>query len=521
MTSNHQETAGEAKPTFAGLGIAPKLMDILDKHGFVHPTPIQRQAIPVAMQGEDVIGIAQTGTGKTLAFGIPMLQRLAQFKGKALVMLPTRELALQVDEEMHKLGGSLGLKTAVLIGGASIRPQHDALKKSPHVIVGTPGRIIDHLDQRTLDLRDVKILVLDEADRMLDMGFLPQIRKILRHVPGPEQRQTMLFSATMPADIVRIAADHMRQPTRVEVAPPGSVASRVEHELFVVKKDQKMRLLESLLGSHPGSVLVFTRTKHGARRVARILVRIGEKAADIHSDRSLSQRRDALDGFKSGRYRVLVATDIASRGIDVTGLELVINYDIPANPEDYVHRIGRTGRAGRQGKAITFAMADEGEYIEQIEKLARVRLPIGRLPELPPERSMPERSDREEREPRDARGDGRGRHRSRRDGRPRSRDERGDARPQAGRPASAAPQQRPAGEGPKAHHPKPEAKPSAVGQQGDRKRSRRRGGRGGSSKEGGRPAGPRSVGGGGAPDLGIDLWPDTPNLHGGLNRKKI
>jgi len=372
---------------FYGLGIAPKLLDALDKLGFAEPTPIQHKAIPIAIEGKDMIGIAQTGTGKTMAFGVPMIQRLARVKGKGLITLPTRELALQVDEALLSVGRGLGLRTAVLIGGASMDRQIKQIRNNPHIVVGTPGRIIDHLDQRTLNLSDVNVLVLDEADRMLDMGFMPQIKRILQSVP--RERQTMLFSATMPDDIVRIASQYMKMPVRVEVARAGTLTELVDHELFVVRKDQKNRLLEKLLGDYHGTVLVFSRTKFGARRISRAVRGMGHNAAEIHSDRSLAQRREALDGFKSGKYRVLVATDIAARGIDVTGIELVINYDIPENPEDYIHRIGRTGRAGQSGRAISFATPEQGAEVRDIERLAQVMLPISPLPELPPDRPRP------------------------------------------------------------------------------------------------------------------------------------
>ncbi len=382
----HDISRGESS-SFYGLGIAPRILEILDRLKFTIPTPIQQKSIPIAIEGKDIIGIAQTGTGKTLAFGLPMLQRLAHVKGLGLIILPTRELALQVDETLQQIGRSFGLRTAVLIGGASMGRQMEMLRKNAHVIVGTPGRIIDHLNQRTLNLNAVSILVLDEADRMLDMGFAPQIKRILEKVP--RERQTMLFSATMPDDIVRIATTYMKLPVRVEIARAGTIADHIDHELFVVKKDQKNRLLDKVLAEFHGTILVFSRTKHGARKICRAVRAMGHAAAEIHSDRSLAQRREALDGFKSGKYRVLIATDIAARGIDVIGIELVLNYDIPDNPNDYVHRIGRTGRAGHAGHAISFATPDQGAEVREIEKLARVRLPVTKMPELPPERPMP------------------------------------------------------------------------------------------------------------------------------------
>ena len=388
LPHNAPATAG-----FDGLGIAPKLLEILDYHKFTEPTPIQRKAIPEAIQGKDLIGIAQTGTGKTLAFGIPMLQRLAQIKGRGLVILPTRELALQVDEHLSKIGKAINLRTAVLIGGASMHRQMDMLRNNPHVIIATPGRLIDHLNQKTVSLDAVKVLVLDEADRMLDMGFEPQIRRILNNVP--KDRQTLLFSATMPDEIVKIAANYMKLPTRIEIARAGTSADLVTQELFVVKKEDKNRLLEKMLGEHPGSILVFSRTKFGAKKILRSVKAMGHSGAEIHSNRSLAQRREALDGFKAGRYRVLVATDIAARGIDVTGIAAVINYDLPENAEDYVHRIGRTGRAGHSGHAISFATPDQGSEVRDIERLTRINLPITKLPELPPHRALPPGGDRE------------------------------------------------------------------------------------------------------------------------------
>jgi ATP-dependent RNA helicase RhlE len=381
MPTHHKtETAPSG---FYGLGLAPSLLGALDRLGFTVPTPIQQQAIPIAIEGKDVIGIAQTGTGKTIAFGLPMLQRLAQVKGRGLILLPTRELALQVDEALQDVGRAVGLRTAVLIGGEDIMRQIRDLRKNPHVIITTPGRLIDHLERGTVKLNDVKILVLDEADRMLDMGFAPQLKQILRTVPPPRERQTMLFSATMPDAIMHIASTHMKLPIRIEVARAGTPAELVSHEIFVVKKDYKERLLDKLLAQYRGSVLIFSRTKFGAKRLTHAIRDMGISTTEIHSNRSQAQRRDALEGFKAGKYRVLVATDIAARGIDVSNIELVINFDLPANPEDYVHRIGRTGRAGQTGRAISFAMPSEGHEVRSIEKLINLPLPVSRLPDLP------------------------------------------------------------------------------------------------------------------------------------------
>ena len=367
--------------TFDGLGIAPKILEILDRLQFKVPTPIQAQSIAPALSGKDIMGIAQTGTGKTLAFGIPLIQRLESVRGKGLILLPTRELAMQVNDALNQLCQPLKIRTAVLIGGESMGKQINQLRNNPQIIICTPGRLIDHLEHRTADLRQTSILILDEADRMLDMGFAPQIKQILKTVPA--NRQTMLFSATMPPEITSIAQNYMRLPVRVEVAPAGSATANVTQELFFVHREQKMALLEKVLKEYQGSVLIFCRTKFGAKKLAATLRQIGHTAAEIHSNRSLSQRIEALSGFKLGRYRVLAATDIAARGIDVTGIELVINYDLPEQASDYVHRIGRTGRASHTGHAISFATPEQKFDVRAIEQLIKKQLIISRTPELP------------------------------------------------------------------------------------------------------------------------------------------
>lgn len=367
------------------MGIAPILLAALAKLNYKNPTPIQRQAMPVAMEGKDLVGIAQTGTGKTLAFGIPMIQRLNQIKGRGLVVLPTRELAIQVDEFLRRVGASLGLRTAVLIGGMAMRPQMQAIARDPQIIVATPGRLNDHLNQKTVRLDNVHIVVLDEADRMLDMGFAPQIQKIFQAIP--RDRQTMLFSATMPPEIMKMATAYMKLPIRIEVAPSGTTVEQVTQEIFIIQKDAKVRLVEKLLQQYSGTTLIFTRTKYGAKKLTRDIRDMGHTAAELHSNRSPSQRLDAFEGFKSGKYRVLIATDIASRGIDVTGIELIINYDLPTNTEDYVHRIGRTARAGAGGHAISLVTPDQRRELRDIERLVRKNLPILQLPELPPARA--------------------------------------------------------------------------------------------------------------------------------------
>lgn len=367
--------------TFSNLNLSSRLLSILSGLGFVTPTPIQQKAIPLAAAGKDVIGIAQTGTGKTLAFALPLLQQIARSKKQGLIILPTRELAMQVEETLQKVGRSLGLKTVLLIGGAPMGWQLKGLREQPHVIIGTPGRMIDHLNQGTLKLDRVGVLVLDEADRMLDMGFAPQIKRLVEKVP--RDRQTLLFSATMPPAIATLARVYMRDAVRVEMAPAGTVAERVEHELFVVAREQKSGLLNKLLEGYAGTVLVFARTKYGAKKICRSVRGMGHSAAEIHSNLSLSQRRRSLEGFRSGTFRILVATDIASRGIDVTNIEAVINYDLPDDLDDYVHRVGRTGRAGREGRAISFVTPDQRHKIRNLENLVKKTLRVSPLPPLP------------------------------------------------------------------------------------------------------------------------------------------
>jgi ATP-dependent RNA helicase RhlE len=389
MTRKESDKPAQADFSFSTLGIKPTILEILNRFRYITPTPIQQQAIPIAIEGKDVVGIAQTGTGKTLAFGIPVIQQIINTNKRGLIILPTRELAVQVDETMQKIGRDLGIKTAVLIGGASMRMQTQALWRKPNIIIATPGRLIDHVRQRNLELNTISIVVLDEADRMFDMGFAPQIQKILYAVP--KEKQMMLFSATMPPEIMRMATGHMRLPIRIEVAASGTTAANVTQEIFIIPRDDKNRLLENLLVQHAGTTLIFTKMKHTAARLTDAIRDMGHTAAEIHSNRSLGQRRDALEGFKTGRYRVLIATDIASRGIDVAGINLVINYDLPTNSEDYVHRIGRTARAGAGGHAISFVMPTERRALRDIEQLIKKYIPISKVPELPPRRAPSKR----------------------------------------------------------------------------------------------------------------------------------
>lgn len=385
MSISKSTNKAASEGSFFGLGIAPNLLDSLSRLKFTNPTPIQHKTIPLGIEGKDVMGIAQTGTGKTLAFGIPMLQRLAQKEeGRGLVLVPTRELAFQVQQSLEKVDRKT--KQALIIGGAPMHKQIQQLRRKPQVIIATPGRLIDHMKQKNISLKEVSILVLDEADRMLDMGFMPQIQEILRKVP--KNRQTLLFSATMPTAIVRIASDFMKLPVQVEVAKSGTVAEKVTQELFIIRNDAKKNLLNKLLSQYQGTILIFSRTKIGAVKIVRMVSKAGHSAADIHSDKTLAQRRQALEGFRSGRYRILIATDIAARGIDVSGIELVINYDLPDEAENYIHRIGRTGRAGDKGHAISFATPDQRNEVKRIEKLMEAVIPISEHPEMPMEKFM-------------------------------------------------------------------------------------------------------------------------------------
>jgi len=375
-THKTPETAPVDAVTFKSLGISEKILAVLEKNAFVTPTPIQAKVIPFGIQGKDIIGIAQTGTGKTLGFGIPMIERLlANPDGRGLVILPTRELALQVDETIRKIGYALGIRSTVLIGGDSMSRQVRELRAGPNIVIATPGRLIDHLKQGNIKLDRVSVIVLDEADHMFDIGFAPQIKEIMKKVPAV--RQTLLFSATMPNEIAKLAVEHMQLPLRIEMAPAGTSSANVEQEIIVVNRGAKFNLLVKILGETPAGtpVLVFTRTKHGAKDIAHDLRNIGITASEIHSNRTLAQRREALDGFKKHKYQVLAATDIAARGIDVKDIGLVVNYDLPEQSEDYVHRIGRTGRAGKTGKAVSFATPDQKYDITTIERLIKKPIP--------------------------------------------------------------------------------------------------------------------------------------------------
>ena len=336
--------------------------------GFKNPTPIQARSIPVAMEGRDIMGLAQTGTGKTAAFALPLLERLLKSKRggvRALILAPTRELAEQIHQAIQDLGRKTRIKSAAIYGGVKIGPQIGALKQAD-IVVACPGRLLDHIGRKSIDLSRLEALVVDEADRMFDMGFLPDIRRIMKHLP--ENRQTMLFSATMPKEIRRFANDILRDPKVVEVGLVAP-AETVSHALYPVAAHLKTALLLKLLESaHAESVLVFTRTKHRARTLDKKLAAAGYRSASLQGNLSQPRRRQAMDGFRDGKFQILVATDIASRGIDVTRISHVINYDIPSTPEDYIHRIGRTGRACRDGEALTLITAEDSKQVRAINR---------------------------------------------------------------------------------------------------------------------------------------------------------
>ena len=373
---------------FSELGLPESLLENLAAIGYETPTPIQGQAIPPLMTGKDLLGIAQTGTGKTAAFSLPILNFLVKdYKEtvpkfpRVLILAPTRELASQINENIQSYSKGLKIGSAVIFGGVGQAAQVARIRQGLHILVATPGRLLDLMNQGLLSLEKIEVFVLDEADRMLDMGFLPQINEILRSVP--KERQTMLFSATISSEIMRIASANMKFPIRVEIAPTGTTVDSVSQDIFIVAREAKVRLLEKVLAQYSGPTLIFTRTKYGAHRIARAIRQMGFSAAEIHSNLTFPQRKKALDGFKTGEYRVLVATDIMARGIDVIGIELVINYDLPSQAEDYVHRIGRTARAGMKGHAISFVTPSQRGEIRAIEWLIRKKLNVSTIPEFP------------------------------------------------------------------------------------------------------------------------------------------
>ena len=370
--------------TFAQLGLAPELLRAITAKGYDVPTPIQAQAIPAAMEGRDILGAAQTGTGKTAGFALPMLHRLAQTKPqqlrnrppRALILTPTRELAAQVEDSVRTYGLHTGMTSTVIFGGVGMGNQISALRTGVDIVIATPGRLLDHLSQRTIDLGKIEILVLDEADRMLDMGFLPSIKRVLAALPK-QRRQTMLFSATFAPEIRELAKQFLRDPVEVQVAPQINTTALVEHRLHPVDTEHKKDLLIELLRKDSRmQSLIFTRTKHGADKLVKSLEVIGFKAAAIHGNKSQGARTRALADFKSGATTLLVATDIAARGLDIKELPTVYNYDLPMVAEDYVHRIGRTGRAGSNGVAISLVAPEDHGLLRDIRNFTKRDLPL-------------------------------------------------------------------------------------------------------------------------------------------------
>jgi ATP-dependent RNA helicase RhlE len=367
--------------SFSSLGLSAELLRAVSELGYSEPTPIQSQAIPVLLEGRDMLACAQTGTGKTAGFTLPLLHRLAATRPagrhrpvRGLVLTPTRELAAQVHDNVMAYGKHLPLRSAAIFGGVGFGPQVNALRRGVDILVATPGRLIDHVERKTLDLSKIEIFVLDEADRMLDMGFIPAIRRILSQLP--EKRQNLMFSATFSEEIRRLSSGMLRNPAQIEVAARNTTAERITHLVHPVDRERKRELLSHMIGSQNWrQVLVFTRTKHGADRLASQLERDGLSSAAIHGDKTQGARTRALADFRRGAVRVLVATDIAARGIDIDQLPHVVNFELPNVPEDYVHRIGRTGRAGMTGQAVSLVSADEHKQLRDIERLLRQDLP--------------------------------------------------------------------------------------------------------------------------------------------------
>ncbi|MFD2518977.1 DEAD/DEAH box helicase [Salinimicrobium flavum] len=366
--------------SFKNLNLIPSILKALDAQGYTTPTPIQKQAIPVVLEKRDLLGVAQTGTGKTAAFGIPILQLLDGKKHsgkgvKALILTPTRELAIQIDESLAAYGKYINLTHSVIFGGVSQVNQVQKLKRGVDILVATPGRLLDLMNQGHVDLRTLEIFVLDEADRMLDMGFIHDVKKVIKSIP--EKRQTLFFSATMPEEIQGLANMMLKNPVKIEVTPPSSTVDKIEQRVYFTNKPDKRKLLLHLLETNGiENALVFTRTKHGADKVARFLDKARISSAAIHGNKSQNARQNALKNFKNGNLNVLVATDIAARGIDIDELTHVFNFDLPNVPETYVHRIGRTGRAGNDGIAISFCAAEERKELKDIEKLAAIKIPV-------------------------------------------------------------------------------------------------------------------------------------------------
>ena len=411
-------------PGFDSFGLHADILRAIAEQGYTQPTPIQAQAIPVVLSGRDVMGAAQTGTGKTASFSLPIIQRLlpdantsaspARHPVRALILTPTRELADQVADNVRVYAGHTPLRNTVVFGGVDMNPQKETLRRGVEILIATPGRLLDHVEQKTVNLGQVKMLVLDEADRMLDMGFLPDLQRILNLLP--KQRQTLLFSATFSNEIKKLASTYLTNPLTIEVARRNATADNVEQVYYEVDEDDKRAAVVQILNARDlKQVIVFVNSKVGASRLARQLEREGVVTAAIHGDKSQNERMQALEAFKQGGIRVLVATDVAARGLDITDLPGVINYDLPYNPEDYVHRIGRTGRAGASGEAISLCAPDERKQLVEIEKLIKRELKRGELVLERRSRSRDDRAERGERGERGERSD-RGERHSRHDG---------------------------------------------------------------------------------------------------------
>ena len=378
---------------FTDLVTSPVLRGNIARQAFKEPTPVQAQAIPPALLGKDIVATAQTGTGKTLAFALPIIERLSADRSaaktpQALILSPTRELAMQIEETFSRIGAGTGIRTAVVVGGLSESKQLQTIRRGAHVIIATPGRLCDFLNRKLVTLGSVRIVVLDEADRMLDMGFLPAVESILKQTSA--EKQTLFFSATLEGGAQRLIGRYMKDPVRITIGSTSRPADTIQMHVYEVEQDRKLGLLHAMLDNEAGSFLVFARTKHGAERLAKKVSALGFKSAAIHGDRSQNQRNMALKGFQDGFYRVLVATDVAARGIHVDSVGHVVNYDLPQSPEDFIHRVGRTGRAGAEGLATTFATSGERSEIRNIEKTLKLKLI---------RRETPEGLDREERKP--------------------------------------------------------------------------------------------------------------------------
>jgi ATP-dependent RNA helicase RhlE len=373
--------------SFAALGLRPEILRAVDEAGYTTPTPIQAQAIPLIMAGKDVMGGAQTGTGKTAGFALPILHKLAPTANaspsparhpvRALILTPTRELAIQVEESIRTYGKHTGLRSTVVYGGVDIKQQLPIVRGGVEVLVATPGRLLDHVEQKSVYLGQVEIFVLDEADRMLDMGFIPDIKRIMALLPATVRRQNLLFSATFSDEIKKLADALLNEPQLIEVARRNTTADTVAQSVYKVSAEHKRALLKHIVTSRDlWQVLCFVRTKHGASRLARALQKDGLQTTAIHGDKSQAARLEALDEFKDAKVQVMVATDVAARGLDIDDLPLVVNYEMPYVPEDYIHRIGRTGRAGATGEAISFCAPDEEKLLAEIERLLKRRIPV-------------------------------------------------------------------------------------------------------------------------------------------------